>query len=122
MKEVTLLATSEYGALLDTLAAVRMDLCQIAESKSMPESAKVERLRFAIVAIDAVAGEVKKLADSISSLKRDSREAAARQRARIAASPSDVVPHSTWERRSRMTSHQNVDGRDSEMEAVLVRS
>ena len=60
MKEVTLLATSEYGALLDTLVAVRMDLCQIAESKSMPESAKVERLRFAIVAIDAVAGEVKK--------------------------------------------------------------
>lgn len=60
MKEVTLLATSECGALLDTLAAVRMDLSKIAESKSMPESDKVERLRFAIVAIDAVIGEVKK--------------------------------------------------------------
>lgn len=60
LKEVTLLATSEWGALLDTLAAVRMDLSHIAESKSMPEKAKVERLRFAIVAIDAVAAEVKK--------------------------------------------------------------
>ncbi len=59
-KEVTLLATSELAALLDTLAAVRMDLSRIAESKSMPESAKVERLRFAIVAIDAVTVEVKK--------------------------------------------------------------
>jgi len=60
MKEVTLLATSEWGALLDALAAVRMDLSRIAESRSMPETAKVQRLRFAIVAIDAVATEVKK--------------------------------------------------------------
>ena len=60
IKEVTLLATSEYGALLDTLAAVRMDLSQVADSKAMPESDKIERLRFAIVAIDAVTVEVKK--------------------------------------------------------------
>ena len=60
MRELTLLATAEWGALLDALAAVSMDLTRIAESKSISEKAKIERLRFDLIVIDAVATALKK--------------------------------------------------------------
>jgi len=42
-----------------------MDLTRVAESRSLSKSAKIERLRFAIVTIDAIVSEIKKQANSI---------------------------------------------------------